>query len=478
MSLNVSWLNLHVSGDGENATFSYSGTDFAFSFLAHDNMSRPRPCTIHIMSAVSVNASVTVRVASLDFREDYTIAPGQVETVSLDLSTKDLFGDSNATVVVNSSEPIGVNALVQMIRPAAAFQVIPEREAGNGYVIISYNASRKKESQFTITSYRDDNEVKIVSPPEEKFQCDRGAQSKIVNTSFTFNRHETVFCKGKTKDFTGTTIQSTFPIAVVAGGNKVNFYSSDSSKGYIMEQMIPFKAWGKRFAVAPFAELNSTNYLLRLITNAGLVANVTVHGLNWTNNIIVNGVEFSTFNESRAFEEVVDIYSNESIAVMQYLTGSPLPTRSDPSMFNVPPLEHNSHHILVDVFESDSTQNIINIVTDCDYIDGYMIDGEALTANKSWLFNGRHHCSIAYEVEQGLHCVSHTNQNASFYVTLYAWKIKRTGQSAYAMHSGLAVPSDYPTCLPDISDPGKNQSDTQAGNFPIDRSLVDRRCIA
>ncbi|XP_072165486.1 uncharacterized protein [Diadema setosum] len=439
-------------------SFNYSGTSFAFSFLAHESIGTQAMPVIEIVPAVTENTTVEVGVAAISYKTIFTLQPGDSKRLNLNLNTSDLFGNKDATIVVNSSSPVGVAALVMLLRPSAAFQVIPESQCGTHYVIMSQRSITRKSSQFTITSHADANNITIDSL-KDVFHCRRPAESR-TNMVVLLNKHKTIFCEGVKADFTGTTIRSTYPVSVVAGSNRVRL-SEGGHKGYIIEQMPPVTSWGNNFAVAPFAKLARSSYELRLLVPQGSVAEVTMQGANWTRSILLEGID-----HVRNFSEVIEISSNRSILVMQYMTGQANDDRSDPSMFLVPPLKHNQQHVLVEVFESSLNENVVNIIVECNETDGLLVDGRhILDSNVIARFNGTRYCGLAVQVDSGIHCFSHGG--ADFHAVLYSWKI-RNGQNSYTLYAGLGVPVDYPTCIPEqdmMINPEPTEGDTQSSTI-------------
>ncbi|XP_071483571.1 uncharacterized protein [Diadema antillarum] len=448
-------------------SFNFSGTSFAFSFLAHEKIGTQAMPVIEIVPAVTENTTVEVGVAAISYKAIFTLQPGDSKRLNLNLNISDLIGNEDATIVVNSSSPVGVAALVMLLRPSAAFQVIPESQCGTHYVIMSQRSIRGKYSQFTITSHADANNITIDSF-EDAFHCGRTAESR-TNMVVLLNKHKTIFCEGLQADFTGTTIRSTYPVSVVAGSNRVRL-SKNGHKGYIIEQMPPVTSWGNNFAVAPFATLARSSYELRLLVPQGSVAEVTMQGVNWTNSILLEGIY-----HVRDFDEVIEISSNRSILVMQYMTGQEHDSRSDPSMFLVPPLKHNQQQVLVEVFESSVNENVVNIIVECNETDGLLVDGRHIlnSSNVIARFNGTRYCGLAVVVGSGMHCFSH--EGADFHAVLYSWKI-RNGENSYTLYAGLGVPADYPTCLYEqdiMINLEPTEGDTQNSTIPLRNGSSD-----
>lgn len=430
---------------------NYGGKFFAFSFLADDKPARSKetPCMIDLIAADNKNSTIHVTIPGRNFHLSLVLPPGQVQRVNLSLGNYYLYGNKDVTVIINSTGRVGVVALMELLRPSAAFHVIPAEYTGTHHVIANnYNT---RNTQFTITSLADNNTVRVYTARDMEFKCDH-FMGDTDNASVVLGKYDTMFCRGNDVDLTGTFVTSKYNVSVIAGG-RVQFFGDSDRKGYVMEQMLPQRAWGKHFAVAPFANINESNYLLKFLVPEGVVANVTIKGLNWTSDFIVEGHPNVWFNDSRAFDQVVEIIANESVSVMQYMTGTSeraASFRSDPSMFNVPPVSQAKHNLLVDVFPCEN-ENIINIITKCTHVAGLQVNGTDLKVDDGRvlsILNGTTYCALSYELEAGLHCVSHRNPQASFQIILYSWKIKSQGQNAYAMEAALDVPSDYPTCIP------------------------------
>nr|XP_054774439.1 uncharacterized protein LOC129282580 [Lytechinus pictus] len=427
---------------------NYGGKLFAFSFLA-DRKSRQKenkPCVIDIISGDLKNSSIHVAIPRTNFERTFILQPGHVERVNLSLGTHQLPDYKNATVIVNSTRRIGVVAYLEFLRPVAAFHVIPSESTGTRH-IIAHN--KNKLTLFTITSLADNNFIHIYNPWGNQFNCDPLESTSTDNATVVLWRFESMFCKGKKVDLTGTFVKSEKNVSVVAGG-MTSFFEKGTG-GYILEQMVPQRFWGNHFAVAPFARIDRFNYLLKIFAPEGTVANVTVSGLDWENWFTVHGQHFS-FDDQRAFDQVIEITANESISIVKYMIGSNESNangiRSDPSMFNVPPLNESKRNLLVDVLPFEN-ENIMDVIINCRDIQGFLVNGSELKVSRVIsMVNGTTYCALSYELEPGLHCVSHKNPEASFQVALYSWKMGRNGSNAYAMEAALDVPAKYPTCLP------------------------------
>ena len=136
---------------------------------------------------------------------------------------------------------------------------------------------------------------------------------------------------GADADFTGTTIVSDKPVAVLAGHRAALVPASCAAADHLVEQMPPTEMWGRQFVTMPLA------------TRAG---GDTFRFLAQTNGtrVTINGRLAATLGRGQFHEAVIEgparILCSQPILAAQFANGSDYDgTTGDPFMTLIPPVE-------------------------------------------------------------------------------------------------------------------------------------------
>jgi hypothetical protein len=325
-----------------------------------------------------------------------------------------------------SDDDITVYALNQAIYTSDAFLVFPTDILGQDYYILSYNGdgyinswNSRTPSQFAIVAVEDNTTVSI-SPSTTTFMGrDRPFSIKLNQGDVYLVQGG--FDKGEEfPDLTGSIVKANKPIAVFAGHQRskipVDERQMSPSRDILIEQMQPFKNWGKNAFIIPLVQPYN-------ITAAGTDLFRIIAAMDNTE-IYLNNELITTINEGDYFEAPADkifvIRSNNPIAVAQYkktssFFGSDL-NISDPYMLVIPPKEQylSSYRIInteswdynssIGFYESFSEHYITLIVPDT-AINTIKIDGIPLDSKKFKPIPNSGYSYINYPTIAGVHSV-------------------------------------------------------------------------
>jgi hypothetical protein len=353
----------------QDEEFTTQGKDFWLTFMPNYHVngnSNTDSIFIFITSTVPTSGAINYRnQAGTSFTQNFVINnPNQIYTFKLKDDSYELVGflvpgqptswNQNQTeriapqsFHITSNDDITVYAHNQAKTTSDAFNVFPTKVLSMDYLVMSYNADTgagdRTPSQFAIVAVEDNTKITI-SPTVATYM------NRINPFQITLNQGDCYLVQSKIDNFndnpdlTGTEINADKPIAVFGGHQRASLPYSlanySASRDCLVEQMQPFKYWGKNAFIIPFIQplsINSSGDDLFRVLAAYDTTEVTING-----NIFI-------LNKSGLYESPVGltpsvIKANKPISVFQYKKSSgegsqdPYPI-SDPFMLLIPPKE-------------------------------------------------------------------------------------------------------------------------------------------
>jgi RHS repeat-associated protein len=219
----------------------------------------------------------------------------------------------------------------------------------------------------------------------------------IPTQTVTLNQGETYLLRdlalgrvGGASDLTGSTINSTKPVAVF-GGNRAAFVPSQYfAADHLVEQLPPTNTWGREFVTMPLVTGSTRGDRFRFLAQAD------------GTQVSIDGTAVATLNRGEFYEQVVigpaHVVANKPILVAQYAhsqnyyrtdPGANPNFQGDPFMMIVPPFEQFLSNYTVSTPALSSTvnaqrfdRNYINIVAPEQAVGRIEIDGVPVAANK------------------------------------------------------------------------------------------------
>ncbi|XP_072042619.1 uncharacterized protein [Amphiura filiformis] len=227
-----------------------------------------------------------------------------------------------------------------------------------------------------------------------------------------------------------------------------------------MENIPPVSTWGDHYLLTPFLGRTS-GYVYRIVTASTDVTNVTISGRNRT----VVSLSAGQFYEGNvASDELLIVTADQSIMVAQYAKGYNTDSLGDPFMVVVPPTGRFTNNVTFPVvtLSEDDPQYFISIISGCDNMDQFYLDGMPLddvqNANLLQSPDGEF-CVVRTPVTPVVHSVNHPT--ASFLVLVYGFA-KSPFKKGYGYVAGYNVYSEVavvPTsALPKYTDLPTTQS--------------------
>lgn len=292
-----------------------------------------------------------------------------------------LTADTNVTLVIHSEATFSSDACL----------VYPVRSLGKNYYVFSYESHlragrmARTPSQFLIVATEDSTKIKI-TPSAPTFRFGKKEQNIVMNTGDTYLVQADIikdYPANEVLDLTGTRVVSDKPIAVFGGHQRANIpYTINSSRDYLLSQMIPLEAWGRDVFVVPFADPSSID------NNTYDLTKITVSYDD--TQIFIAGQYFRTMNRGEnivlPIKEPMYITGDKPIRASIYkrsttVDNSSNTTRftSDPFMVLYPPKKQflkDYNFLNVDLAEYQS--HFVNIVIPATNINNIILDGKQL----------------------------------------------------------------------------------------------------
>lgn len=267
----------------------------------------------------------TVEVPGVEWSQDFSIAPGDVTTVTLPktVHVNESDGVQPLGIHVTAEEPVTVYGLNQISASTDAYLGYPVDALGTEHLILAYTP--QMGGQATIAASADDTTVTITP------SVTAGARPAGVAYEVELDAGDVYQLRSIVGDLTGTRVVSNRPVAVFAGDQCANIPTTASACDHIVEQLPPLTAWGTDFASMPLRSRTGGDTFRILAAED----DTEVH---------VDGELVATL-ASGAFHELVlkdpsRIVTSGPVLVAQYANGISFDsTIGDPMMMLVPPTE-------------------------------------------------------------------------------------------------------------------------------------------
>jgi hypothetical protein len=298
-------------------------------------------------------ASGTVSISSEDFSEDFTVAPGEVTTVTLPLSVVVTTNDTieNKGIHITANEEISIYGINRMQATTDAYQGLPVDVLGTEYLSLSYSTSiGGYGSDMTVLAAEDNTSITITP------SVTTGTRTADTPFTITLNQGEVFRLEAANApdDMTGTSITSDKPVALFSGVVCANIPSSAGACDHIVEQIPPSDTWGKNFVSVPLAtRLKGDTFRFLASEDA--------------TSISINGTQVATINKGEYHEQIVtessQIVSDKPILVAQYSNGTSFDNvTSDPFMMLIPPYEQFQASYTITTPATGFDINYVNLV--------------------------------------------------------------------------------------------------------------------
>ena len=373
-----------------------------------------------------------VEVPAINFREDFTVTPGQIYTVNLpnganfgptvEVTQTEMVVKGMAVHVVADTE-VAVYGMNHKTYSSDAFMGLPIDVLGTEYRTMNYQSSQVQAfgssnnipGQFWAVAVFDSTNVTITLNA-------RSSNGRPAKTPFNIllNKGDTYLIQGdpdvKGNDLTGSLIESDLPLAVFTGHMRAgipegfnNVGSNRPSRDHLIEQVPPVSAWGDSALVIPYFSSNNED-VVRIVSAED------------NNTITVNGTAVGTYNAGQFYEipklmGPASISATNPILVGQYMhtseygisgdPGDPEPY-GDPALALVYPVEQfTTSYTFISIVDNQAfTGNFINIVVEQTGITGLLLDGVQIPPSSFKTIAGSTFVYAQLTVAQGTHNIT------------------------------------------------------------------------
>ncbi len=326
---------------------SSEGTEFFLTFHPcwEESFSPQNKILIYVSSAYKTNVSLDI--PGKDISRVKECLPNNV--IVFDLTSEEAqcyrktakqepspnFEYPGYGIIIRSEKPVVCYGLNTSKTTSEGFLVIPKTALGTSYIVSSYNSPTAEDTEQFMTSYTSivgvypETEVTITIGGSKNNFTDKPNVLRYGSTkTITLQTGEVyqIGVKGNYNDLTGTTVQSSKPVAVISGSYGTNVPSPTSYCGYLIEQDIPISAWGNQYQVLPFASRQKPSIVRVMASEPNTM--LYINGYEWATVETVGGESGKGFIEFRAQAEgeselnPITISANNKIAVTQFNTGA------------------------------------------------------------------------------------------------------------------------------------------------------------
>jgi len=341
-----------------------------------------------------------------------------------------------------------------------AFMVFPTDILGNDYLIMAYSSdiavggNSKTPSQFAIVA-TDDSTLVHIEPTAPTYANGYGMQE------ITLNKGEVYLVQAKVSggifesDLTGTSVQSSKPIAVFAGHQRVTVpVNVGTSRDFLISQMTPVRTWGKNSFITPFVTPPNVTPLGTDLFRVLAAYDSTVISINGQ---IVQTLDKGEFYEGPATAAAY-VSANSPILLAQFKKSSSSEfygeRLSDPFFVVIPPKEQFMASYLVmntQAYEYDEDINsykkvyiehYITVVAPESITNSVILDGVAIQSSLFQRISNSDYYFANIPVTEGQHSLNSTTE---FGIIIYGYGTA----NSYGYAGGLSFkPHDFKS--PDI----------------------------
>ena len=332
------------------------GTEFWATFLNNENTpAGSHILTLKLIASSRENSTVTVVNPQTGWQQSFLVSAnkvaeciiphGQCYTYSAGLIEK-------RGLKITSTTPISLYASNFREATYDASIILPTPALGKDYIIqVFENELFSKEFAIVATT----NNTTVTITPHARTT---DGHVKNVPYTITLNAGETyqVMSSDGSSDFSGTRVESNYPIAVFAGHQCINVPTGNPWCDHIVEQQMPTPMWGKQFALTKTSSMSGDRVMITAKEDNTIVK------INGVQKTTLKSLESYTFRltDNSAFVE-----TSEPATCFLYIEGARANgMNGDPSSIHISPIEQRISELTFATFETDrSRSHYVNIVT-------------------------------------------------------------------------------------------------------------------
>jgi len=355
---------------------------------------------------------------------------------------------------ITSDNEIIVYGHSQAVTTSDALMVFPTDILGNDYLIMSYYSDtenmQKTPSQFAVVATEDNTLIKI-NPTAPTYANGYELQEITLNKGEVYLVQASVTGSINESDLTGTSVQSSKPVAVFSGHQKatvpVRIGFDNPSRDFLISQMPPVRTWGKNSFLTPFVSPSG-------ITTLGTDLYRILAAYDSTD-VYINGLKTVTLDKGGFYEgpltEAAYITSNSPILVAQYKKTSNSNASQlklgDPFFVVIPPKEQfMTYYKVINTqayqssgffYEKVYDEHYITLVVPATARNEINLDGTNVPSNSFTRISNSDYYYANIKVDEGQHSVYSTEE---FGIIVYGFG----SNNSYGYVGGLSFrPHDF-----------------------------------
>ena len=332
------------------------GTEFWATFLKnYTNRTGSSSMTLTLIVSSRENAIVTIQNPQTGWQQSISVSANRVAeyVIPHNQGYTDAAGNvQKRGLKITSTAPISLYASNYDDATYDASIVLPTPALGKDYIIqVFENELYSKEFAIVATT----NNTTITITPHARTT---NGHVKNVPYTITLNAGETyqVMSEDGNSDFSGTKVESNYPIAVFAGHQCINVPTGNPWCDHIVEQQMPTPMWGKQFALTKTSSMSGDRVMITAKEDNTIVK------INGVQKTTLKSLESYTFRltDNSAFVE-----TSEPATCFLYIEGARANgMNGDPSSIHISPIEQRISELTFATFETNrSRSHYVNIVT-------------------------------------------------------------------------------------------------------------------
>ncbi len=332
------------------------GTEFWATFLKnYNNHTGSTNMTLTLIVSSRENAIVTIQNPQTGWQQSISVSANRVAeyVIPHNQGYTDAAGNiQKRGLKITSTAPISLYASNYDDATYDASIVLPTPALGKDYIIqVFENELYSKEFAVVATT----NNTTITITPHARTT---DGHIKNVPYTITLNAGETyqVMSSDGSSNFSGTRVESNYPIAVFAGHQCINVPTGNPWCDHIVEQQMPTPMWGKQFALTKTSSMSGDRVMITAKEDNTIVK------INGVQKTTLKSLESYTFRltDNSAFVE-----TSEPATCFLYIEGARANgMNGDPSSIHISPIEQRISELTFATFETDrSRSHYVNIVT-------------------------------------------------------------------------------------------------------------------
>ena len=327
--------------DGLPAAVDHAGTHFRFGFPKVEGAIEDFRLIVSGPNATTG----TVTLPSENLTIPFAVTPGTPTHIDLPAGVSGPNGNdtiSQHSIRIVAAAPVVVHAFAGRSAAVDGATVLPDDRLGTTYRVMSWGSGLGGGSTFTIAATAPGPTTVRIVPAATA--AGHPAGQPYEKTLFPGDTYQLWTGGGTDKDLTGTTIQASRPVAVMAGHTCAMV--PDAGTGHcdpVFEQLEPIERWGRDFVLAPTAGRPSGTMLRALAHESGTVLSIDGIGVA----ILAAGQTFDLVHT-----QALTLHASKPVAVAQLGLGAladsqgPGHLPGDPFLVNVPPVSAwNTHYL-------------------------------------------------------------------------------------------------------------------------------------